>query len=263
MGKIQLHGFNNLTKCLSLNIYDVCYATTREQRSEYIRYIDEEYRAERLTAILTEVTHMIGATILNIAYQDYEPQGASATVLIAEDEVLPAIQSDLIVGHLDKSHITIHTYPETHPQHDVSTFRVDIEVSTCGYVSPLKALDYLVQSFESDIVILDYRIRGFTRDVDGNKHYNDSPLNSILDYMAPELAEQYDKIDMNIYEEKIFHTKMMIKELELDGYLFGIVEDDLPLLQKEEIRQQLRSEMREIFYGKNLSDPQLRLARNN
>ena len=251
--KIQLHGFNNLTKSLSLNIYDVCYATTESQRSEYIRYIDEEYRAERLTAILTEVTSMIGATILNIAYQDYEPQGASATVLIAEDEVLPAIQADLILGHLDKSHITIHTYPESHPQHDVSTFRVDIEVSTCGHVSPLKALDYLVKSFESDIVILDYRIRGFTRDVDGHKHYNDHPINSILDYMAPELADRYDKIDMNIYEEKLFHTKMMLKEFQLDGYLFGMAEEDLPLLRKEEIRQQLQAEMREIFYGRNLS----------
>jgi len=253
MDKIQLHGFNNLTKSLSLNIYDVCYATTEEQRSEYLHYIDEEYCAERLTAILTEVTHMIGATILNIAYQDYEPQGASATVLIAEDEVLPAIQSDLIVGHLDKSHITIHTYPESHPQNDVSTFRVDIEVSTCGRVSPLKALDYLVQSFESDIVILDYRIRGFTRDVDGIKHYNDHPISSIQDYMEPELADQYDKIDMNIYEEKLFHTKMMLREFQLDSYLFGLKEEDLPLLQKEEIRQQLQLEMREIFYGRNLS----------
>lgn len=253
MDKIKLHGFNNLTKSLSLNIYDVCYANTEAQHSEYIRYIDEEYCAGRLTAILEEVTNMIGATILNMAYQDYEPQGASATVLIAEEEVLPAIQSDLIVGHLDKSHITIHTYPETHPQNDISTFRVDIEVSTCGHVSPLRALDYLVQSFESDIVILDYRIRGFTRDVDGQKHYNDHPISSIQDFMSPDMADLYDKIDMNIYEEKLFHTKMMLKEFRLDDYLFGMTEAELPLLRKEEIRQQLQSEMRDIFYGRNLS----------
>ena len=49
--KLQLHGFNNLTKSLSFNIYDICYAQTEEQREAYIDYIDEMYNAERLTQI--------------------------------------------------------------------------------------------------------------------------------------------------------------------------------------------------------------------
>ncbi|HEY3487937.1 MAG TPA: S-adenosylmethionine decarboxylase, partial [Gammaproteobacteria bacterium] len=28
--KIKLHGFNNLTKSLSFNIYDICYAKTKQ-----------------------------------------------------------------------------------------------------------------------------------------------------------------------------------------------------------------------------------------
>lgn len=28
--KLKLHGFNNLTKTLSFNIYDICYAETPE-----------------------------------------------------------------------------------------------------------------------------------------------------------------------------------------------------------------------------------------
>ncbi|MDX1698647.1 MAG: S-adenosylmethionine decarboxylase, partial [Thiohalobacterales bacterium] len=40
MPKLKLHGFNNLTKTLSFNIYDICYARTPEHRSEYIAYID-------------------------------------------------------------------------------------------------------------------------------------------------------------------------------------------------------------------------------
>ena len=55
----------------------------REQK-DYIAYIDEQYNSERLTDILTTLTDMIGATVLNIARQDYEPQGASVTLLIAE-----------------------------------------------------------------------------------------------------------------------------------------------------------------------------------
>ena len=63
--KLQLHGFNNLTKSLSFNIYDICYAQTEEQREAYIDYIDEMYNAERLTQILTDVVKIIGANVLN------------------------------------------------------------------------------------------------------------------------------------------------------------------------------------------------------
>ena len=37
----------------------------------------------------------------------------------------------------------MHTYPESHPDNGISTFRADIDVSTCGRISPLKALNYL------------------------------------------------------------------------------------------------------------------------
>ena len=39
------------------------------------------YNADRLTAILTEVSRIIGANILNVAKQDYDPQGASVNNL--------------------------------------------------------------------------------------------------------------------------------------------------------------------------------------
>ena len=67
MKNIRLEGFNNLTKTLSFNIYDICYANTSEHKREYIEYIDEVYNAERLTFILADVCNIIGATILNIA----------------------------------------------------------------------------------------------------------------------------------------------------------------------------------------------------
>ena len=65
--KISLYGFNNLTKSLSFNIYDVCYAKTQREQKDYIAYIDRQYNSERLTKILTNVTDMIGATVLNIS----------------------------------------------------------------------------------------------------------------------------------------------------------------------------------------------------
>lgn len=91
MKKLKLHGFNNLTKSLSFCIYDICYAKTTEERDGYIAYIDELYNANRLTEILSETCSIIGANILNIARQDYEPQGASVTILVSEEPVDPKL----------------------------------------------------------------------------------------------------------------------------------------------------------------------------
>ncbi len=164
--KLKLYGFNNLTKALSFNIYDVCYAKTAREQRDYIAYIDQQYNSERLTRILTNLTDMIGARVLNISQQDYEPQGASVTLLIAENSMIP-VQGETKVAHLDKSHVTVHTYPEYHPETCLATFRVDIDVATCGEITPLSTLDYLIGSFDSDIITMDYRVRGFTRDVEG------------------------------------------------------------------------------------------------
>ena len=260
--KLKLHGFNNLTKSLSFNIYDICYTETRAQRREYIEYIDEAYNAERLTQILTDVSDIIGANILNIAHQDYDPQGASVTMLISEETVAaeklsnteaPGPLPESVVTHLDKSHITVHTYPESHPDNGISTFRADIDVSTCGRISPLKALNYLIHSFDSDIVMLDYRVRGFTRDVKGKKHFIDHKINSIQNYLAADTKRRYEMIDVNVYQENTFHTKMLLKEFNLDGYLFGADADDISPREQRRIADALKREMLEIFYGRNLN----------
>jgi S-adenosylmethionine decarboxylase len=147
----------------------------------------------------------------------------------------------------------VHTYPESHPHNGVSSFRADIDVSTCGRISPLKALNYLVYSFDSDIVIMDYRVRGFTRDVKGRKLFIDHKINSIQNFIDAATKQRYQMIDVNVYQENIFHTKMMRKEFELDNYLFGMREKDLRLKEKHKIREQLRQEMEDIFYGRNVS----------
>lgn len=260
--RIQLHGFNNLTKSLSFNMYDICYTKTREEREAYIEYIDEQYNAERLTNILKSVTEIIGAHVLNIAQQDYVPQGASVTILVSEGPVVevptesldesPGPLPEAIVMGLDKSHITVHTYPEYHPSEGISTFRADIDVSTCGEISPLKALNYLIHSFDTDIMTMDYRVRGFTRDINGDKLFIDHNISSIQNYIPAEAKKQFDMIDANIYQENIFHTKCKLKNFDLNNYLFGYAKDKLSVEEQEEITKRLTKEMDEIFYGKNI-----------
>ena len=248
--KIRLYGFNNLTKTLSFNIYDICYAKSPREQKDYIKYIDEQYNSDRLTKILCDVTEMIGAHVLNISKQDYEPQGASVTVLISEEHLV--IDKQSIAGHLDKSHLTVHTYPEFHPDNAITTFRVDLDVSTCGKITPLKCLDYLIGSFDSDIITIDYRVRGFTRDEKGKKLFIDHDITSIQDYISKSTLERYDAIDVNVYQSNIFHTKMMIKEIVLQNYLFNTDTYELAPKRRLEINDLLRREMIEIFSGQNI-----------
>ena len=249
--KLKLYGFNNLTKALSFNIYDVCYAKTPREQKDYIAYIDEQYNSDRLTGILTTLTDMIGATVLNISQQDYEPQGASVTLLIAEGSMVP-VAGETKVAHLDKSHVTVHTYPEYHPETCLATFRVDIDVATCGEITPLSTLDYLIGSFDSDIITMDYRVRGFTRAMDGKKLFMDHRVKSIQDYIAEETLRRYDVVDINVCEANLFHTKMMVKDIDLQNYLFKTDVYELPPRTRLSIMDSLRREMIEIFSGRNI-----------
>lgn len=262
--RLKLYGFNNLTKTLSFNIYDVCYAKSEREQKDYIKYIDEQYNSERLTQILCNVTSMIGAHVLNIAKQDYEPQGASVNLLISEktltaDMIDPScnmggdlLHKEDVVLHLDKSHVTVHTYPEYHPDNAIATFRVDIDVSTCGTISPLRVLDYLIGSFDSDIIIIDYRVRGFTREEGGKKCFLDHKITSIQDYIDPATLRRYDATDVNVYQTNLFHTQMLIKEIELQNYLFNTDAYELPPKERLRITNGLRREMIEIFSGMNV-----------
>ncbi len=262
--KLTLYGFNNLTKTLSFNIYDVCYAKSEREQRDYIAYIDEQYNSDRLTNILCKVTEIIGAHVLNISKQDYDPQGASVTILITE-EALPhelvdqscnkgryAADRETILAHLDKSHVTVHTYPEYHPDNAITTFRVDIDVSTCGMISPLAALNFLIGSFDSDIITIDYRVRGFTRDMSGKKYFIDHDITSIQDFIDKKTLKSYDAIDVNVYQSNIFHTKMLIKDIILQNYLFNADVYEIAPKQRLEITNSLRKEMIEIFSGSNV-----------
>ena len=69
-----------------------------------------------LKDILYEVANMIGAQVLNVSKQDYHPQGASVTMLLAENERKGTEEVDdrVILGHLDKSfapHVSQYSSP--------------------------------------------------------------------------------------------------------------------------------------------------------
>ena len=127
-----------------------------------------------------------------------------------------------------------------------------IDVSTCGVVSPLRALNYLIHSFESDVVVLDYRIRGVTRDIRGRKHFKDHKINSIQDFLTKDTKAAFQMLDVNVYQENLFHTKMMLADFDLDRYLFGVTSAELASADRRRYERRLRREIAELYYGRNM-----------
>ena len=99
---------------------------------------------------------------------------------------------------------------------------------------------------------MDYRVRGFTRKEDGSKLFIDHDITSIQDFISPEIRKVYDAVDINVYEANLFHTKMLIKERDLQNYLFNTDVYELPPKTRLEINSSLRREMIEIFSGRNI-----------
>lgn len=58
--------------------------------------------------------------------------------------------------------------------------------------------------------------------------------------------------DVNIYQENLFHTKMMLKESDLDDYLFKVDKKDLSDADQDNIEDIIRYEIEEIFNGKEI-----------
>lgn len=62
----------------------------------------------------------------------------------------------------------------------------------------------------------------------GKKLFIDHNIRSIQDYIDKDTLKNYDAIDINILQANTFHTKMMIKEIDLRDYLYNKDINDLP-----------------------------------
>ena len=59
-------------------------------------------------------------------------------------------------------------------------------------------------------------------------------------------------MDLNVYGASLFHTRMMVKDIDLQNYLFKTDVYELPPQTRLEIMNNLRREMIEIFSGRNI-----------
>ena len=99
---------------------------------------------------------------------------------------------------------------------------------------------------------MDYRVRGFTRSLGGEKLFIDHDITSIQNYIDSAILDKYDAVDINVYQANMFHTKMLIKDIELQNYLFNTDVRELTPRNRLDITNALRKEMIEIFSGRNV-----------
>ncbi len=268
---IALSGFNNLSKMLSVGLYQVRVAKSATELTAYQFNTRRRFSSRRIDGHLKKVVSLIDANLISLTRQDYEPQGASSLVLVSESPVPRecvterphSVEDSLssVNGHLDKSHVSAHTYLDLHRAEVgltepvwVCTCRVDIDVSTCGHISPLRALDSLVGDFDPDVAHLDFRVRGFTRDVTGNKVFADHGIESLQDFLSTEQRKLYRGADTNVRGSNWFTTKLLRRETDLSHYLVGeeFAAHDLYEAGPAAVRtveQLLRGELNDVFDG--------------
>ena len=224
--KLKLHDFNNLTKTLRISLYEISPLNSNSEN--FLKKINEKFNGSSLADLLFKISKSIDSHVLNYNHQDYQPLGASSTMLIAEEKIdntniyqekfstsfnepISEQAPNSHLFHLDKSHLSCHSYPERCPVSDFATFRLDIDVSTCGLISPLKSLKTILSTFDCHAFILDYIIRGFTRDTSGKKLYRDCDISNLSQCFDHKFLQAYNFKDKSYPQTRFFHSYFIKK----------------------------------------------------
>jgi S-adenosylmethionine decarboxylase len=197
-----LEGFNNLTKSLRSNLYFLS-----PHREDFSRELRTRYGAASLESMLQEIATRIEAVVLASSRQDYEPWGASALMLLS-DAGPGAVQM-----HLNKSHLCVHTYPDFGSVEELPCLRVDLDLSSCGMISPLRSLNFILDSLQPTAALIDYSVRGFTRDAQGGVLFQDHPLQRLQDALDPQWVEVFELWDQKGNFDQTWQMKMLRREL--------------------------------------------------
>lgn len=206
----------NLTRSLGFNAYHVLAADSSESLQTSLEYLNKKYATAFLIDLLEKSAQLIGAKVLNLSSEQYVPHGASVALLLADegqpDGALP-VQTNTILGHLDKSHLTVHTYPQIHPDTGLCSLRLDLDLATCGSISPLATLPLLFEQIVCDVATIDFRIRGYQQSTHGQLEFGSDEIRCISEHLPAECTEQYLIKNLNTPEALFYHTRMIRKTI--------------------------------------------------
>lgn len=147
---------------------------------------------DRLERFLNEIVKLLQAEVLGRSSTSYQPQGASATVLIGQGEAA--------LFHLDKSHLAVHTYFEANDKSLWGSFRCELELSTCGALPVRQVLGKISREYDFEVLMLDCKIRGFKRGQSGALELAATSSEMILEGMLESAAESAEQDHEQVFQ---------------------------------------------------------------
>lgn len=200
---MKLQGFNNLTKSLRINLYWQHKLETPHDHEDFRAAVHRHSKAGLLEEALQHIAACIEARVLTVSAQDYAPWGASALLLLSD------VGSAAVDMHLNKSHLCAHTYPDIAPGGQSACLRLDLDLASCGTISPLRALDFVLDRFQPHAAVMDYAIRGFTRDASGAMIFQDHPLTQLREILPPAWLDVYEVFEEDLPFSQTWQMKLL------------------------------------------------------
>ncbi|MCX6126439.1 MAG: S-adenosylmethionine decarboxylase, partial [Proteobacteria bacterium] len=84
----------------------------------------------------------------------------------------------------------------------------------------------MLENFDNDVVVIDYVVRGFTRDSDGRRVFRDHKVASIQDFIEPKMLKDYFCVDLALQADNIWQTKMLRVNQDINTYFPAPVDPD-------------------------------------
>ncbi len=197
-----IYKFNNISKILNICIYKIYYIS--KNNKNIINYINKKYKFNK---IFKKISLIINDNILNIYKKNKK--------LNNNNIKYKKYTINFSIIYLNNSHIYIYIY--NYLKKNILNIKIDIEIYTYNLITPLKTIDYLISIFKPNLIIIDYKIRGYIKKKNKNKK-----INSIQKYISTKNKKIYDIFDINIYNENIFQTKMIIKKININKNIINL-----------------------------------------
>ncbi len=222
----------NLNKKLNICIYNVYYINNIDKYN--IHYINNKYNKCEFKKILIKIYKIINYNNLNIKKKNK---------IFKKYFIIWTINKKKSIKN---NYIFINKNIEKYKNNNLYNIKIDIEISIFNSTSPLKIIDYIILKFNPDLLFIDYKIKGFNIDINNEKIFIDKKITSIQKYIKKEIKKKYDLFDINIYQENIFFTKMIIKYININKYIFN---NKINENKKNKIISLIWKEIKKIYYG--------------
>ncbi len=248
--KNKIYNSDNLIKNLNLYIYKIYYINFIKNKKIIFNYFKKKYNKIKIKNIIKKILKIINYKIINLYIKKNNFKKINIIILIKKIKKKNN-KNNNIISNINKNYIFINIYQENNFKKNIIIIKIDINIYIYGSTTVLKLINYLISKFKSDLIIIDYKIRGFSINIKNKKIFIDNKINSIQNFISKKNKNIYDLIDINIYNENIFYTKMIKKKININKNILYIKKLNLNKKKKKKIIKIIWKEIKEIYYRKN------------